>query len=79
MLRTYFGSVGLVLSEGQITAIDFGSFIWSLLVIIYLIVKRKQFFATKQKKNYLRMEEVANLSTECHPNHKLHKTWYSKN
>ena len=44
----YFGSVGLILSGGQFATIDFGSFIWSLLVIIYLIVKRKQFFVTRQ-------------------------------
>jgi uncharacterized membrane protein (DUF2068 family) len=45
----YFGSTGLYLSRGQITTIDFGNFIWSLFVIIYLIMIRKQFFARSPK------------------------------
>jgi len=48
MYLIYFGSVGLVLSGGQIATIDFGNFVWSLLVIIYLIVNRKQFFVSRQ-------------------------------
>jgi hypothetical protein len=45
----YFGSVGLFLSRGRVTTIDFGDFIWSLFVIIYLVVKRKHFFESRQK------------------------------
>jgi hypothetical protein len=45
----YFGSVGLFLSRGQATTIDFGNFIWSLSVIIYLIVIRKHFLGSRQK------------------------------
>lgn len=41
MYLIYFGSVGLFLSRGQITTIDFGNFIWSLLVIIHLVMIRK--------------------------------------
>jgi hypothetical protein len=41
---TYFGTVGLFLSKGQVTTIDFGNFIWSFLIIVYLIVIRKRFF-----------------------------------
>ena len=44
----YFGSVGLFPSRGQATTIDFGNIIWSLFVIIYLIVIRKQFFVSRQ-------------------------------
>jgi hypothetical protein len=40
----YFGSIGFFLSGFQAATIIFGSFIWSLLVIVYLINVRKRFF-----------------------------------
>jgi hypothetical protein len=44
----YFGSVGLFLSRGQVATVDFGNFIWSLLVIVYLIIMRRQFFGKRE-------------------------------
>jgi hypothetical protein len=43
----YFGVVNIFLSRGQFATIEFGNFIWSLLLILYLLLVRKQFFVSR--------------------------------
>lgn len=40
----YFGIVGLVLAKSNPATINFGNFLWSFLVIVYLLIVRKSFF-----------------------------------
>lgn len=47
----YFGVVNIFLSRGQFATIEFGNFIWSLLVILYLLLVRKQFFVSRLSGN----------------------------
>jgi len=41
----YFGGVGLVLAGSNPATINFGNFLWALIVIVYLLIVRKRFFA----------------------------------
>ncbi len=41
----YFGAVGLFLAAGNPATINFGNFLWALIVVVYLIAVRKRFFA----------------------------------
>ena len=45
--QVYFGVVSLFLSRDQLKTIGLGNFIWSLLVIIYLLLIRKQFIVSR--------------------------------
>lgn len=47
----YFGVVNFFLSRGQFATIEFGNFIWSLLVIFYLLLIRKRFFVKRLSGN----------------------------
>ena len=49
----YFGVVNIFLSRGQFATIEFGNFIWSLLVILYLLLVRKQFFVGRLSGNVI--------------------------
>ena len=49
----YFGVVNIFLSRGQFATIEFGNFIWSLLLILYLLLVRKQFFVGRLSENVI--------------------------
>lgn len=49
----YFGVVNIFLSRGYFATIEFGNFIWSLLVISYLFLIRKQFFVNSPSGNVI--------------------------
>jgi len=49
----YFGVVNIFLSRGYFATIEFGNFIWSLLVISYLLLIRKQFFVSSLSRNVI--------------------------
>ena len=49
----YFGGVNFFLSRGQFATIEFGNFIWSLLVIFYLLLIRKRFFVSRLSGNVI--------------------------
>ncbi|BCL77750.1 hypothetical protein ccbrp13_02150 [Ktedonobacteria bacterium brp13] len=52
---TYFGSCSFILGGKEGIQPYLGNLIWSLLVVIYLLIKRKHFFLEKKQQKYLQM------------------------